>query len=137
MARALLVESDIERGNELIGILDKAGYPVHSALWLYSSDRYDEWRLVIATPLVDKEGPLAAYQKLDGILRKDRPDFVVSLRQIQLVSPTDLVIRSVNETYPTRESILNPTLFGSTSGTAETTTYIEQAHLYRVHGTNE
>ena len=137
MDKTTLVGPDSDRirqGNEFLVELEKSGFPVHAALWLYASEQYSDWRLVIASPLVDEKGPLAAYKKLDSILHKSRPDLVLWMQCVQLVSPRDALIRDLDKTYfrgrPTPEGI---SLIGSTAGN----TYIEQAHLYWPHGTTE
>ena len=130
MDKTVLVAPDqdrIQRGSELLAAAGKAGFPIHAALWLYTSERYGDWRLVIASPLVDQKGPLAAYRKLNGILRKIRPDLILWLQYIQLVSPKDALIRDLDKTYFQREATPRiSSLSGSTAGN----TYIEQAHLY-------
>ena len=128
MDETALVESDIIRGEELIGVLDKAEFPVSTALWLYASDRYAQWRLVIATPLVDDQGPLGAYKKLDKIVRKDLPNLVLFLQQVQLVSPSDSLIQSLKKTYRLGKGIFDPSFPGTTEST-----HAGQAHLYRVN----
>jgi hypothetical protein len=137
MDKTALVAPDtdrISRGSELLKELNKAAFPVHAALWLYDSERYSDWRLVIASPLVDEKGPLAAYKKLDSVLRRSRPDLVLWVQCVQLVSPHDSLIRDLDKTYlhgrPTPGGI---SISASTAGSS----YIEQAHLYVPHGTTE
>jgi hypothetical protein len=135
MDKTVLVEIDQDRvghGGELLAELEKAGFPVHAALWLYSPDRYSDWRLVVASPLVDQKGPLAAYRKLDGILRKNRPDLILWLQYVQLVSPEDSLIRDLDKVYFQRKATPRiSSISGSTAGSS----YIEQAHLYWPQGT--
>jgi hypothetical protein len=38
MAETILVNSDIEAGRELVGLLDEAGFPVTAAAWIYFPD---------------------------------------------------------------------------------------------------
>jgi hypothetical protein len=134
MDKATLVAPDqdrVQRGSELLEAVGKAGFPIHAALWLYSSERYGDWRLVIASPLVDQKGPLAAYRKLNSVLRKNRPDLVLWLQCIQLVSPKDSLIRDLDRTYFQREATPRiSSISGSTAGSS----YIEQAHLYWPQG---
>jgi hypothetical protein len=137
MDKAALVAPDadrIARGDELLRELNEAGFPVHRALWWYSSDRYGDWRLVIASPLVDQTGPLAAYKKLDAVLRKRRPDLILWLKSVHLVSPKEPLIRDLDKTYVRGQAPVGGiNLTASTAGS----TYIEQAHLYWPHGTTE
>ena len=133
----LLVAPDLDRisrGEELIEELKKAGYPIHRAFWWYSPDQYSDWRLVIASPLVDQRGPLAAYKKLDAILRKNRHDLIVWVKSVHLISPKDSLIRDLDKTYPQDEITSRAiNLCGSTVGNS----YIEQAYLYSSHAVTE
>jgi hypothetical protein len=137
MDKTALVAPDLDRisrGEELIEELKKAEYPVHRAFWWYSSERYSDWRLVIASPLVDQRGPLAAYKKLDAVLRKHRPDLILWVKSVHLVSPNDSLIRDLDKTYPEGDMTSRAiNLCGSTVGS----TYIEQAYLYSPHAVTE
>jgi hypothetical protein len=137
MDKPTLVAPDLDRiarGDELLKELRDAGFPIHRALWWYSPEEYSDWRLVIASALVDERGPLAAYRKLDAILRKQRPDLILWLRSIHLMSPKEQLIRELDKTYPPREMRSKVTsLSGSTAGN----TFIEQAYLYSPLGTTE
>ena len=63
-----LVEEQIEDGRKLIGLLKLKGIDVTAAAWVKSGER-DTWSLYIATEEVDKNGSLAAYHKILGVLR--------------------------------------------------------------------
>ena len=71
MDKRALVESDIEDGRRLIDSLDKTEFPIAAALWLYSPDS-DDWRLTIASDLVDRLGPLKTYGQVQE-LRSGHP----------------------------------------------------------------
>ncbi len=137
MDKTTLVEPGSDRihlGNELLEELNKAGFSVHAALWLYDSERYNDWRLVIASPLMREKGPLAAYKKLNDIIRKERSDLIAWIQCVQLVSPEDSLIRDLKKTYlRSRPTPGITSLSGSTAGD----TFIEQAYLYYPHGTTE
>jgi hypothetical protein len=51
MDKPALVNSDMDAGERLVRGLDEAGLKVTAALWFYMSDS-DEWRLMLATPVV-------------------------------------------------------------------------------------
>lgn len=55
MAEALLVNIDIPLGLEVISALKTAGLTVNVALWAWLSE-YEDWRLVLASRTLDKEG---------------------------------------------------------------------------------
>ena len=137
MDKSALVTPDHNRincGDELLHELSEANFPVHRALWRYSSEQYGDWRLVIASKMVDELGPLAAYRKLDSILREHRPDLVPWVRSVHLVSPKDSLIRDLDKTYPPQQMTSQTlSILGSTAGS----TFIEEALLYSPHGTTE
>lgn len=82
MARAAVVDPDIEGGRRLIEALDAAGFPVSSAFWFFDPSPED-WRLVISTPMVDTKGPLKAYEAIDPVLQNLGP---VEFRLIDIVA---------------------------------------------------
>ena len=70
MATPTLVDRRIDHGGRLLAELDVAGVPIESAFWLFRSE-WDEWRLVLATPLFDQFGPLKAYRRLLDVYDAD------------------------------------------------------------------
>jgi hypothetical protein len=70
MAAPTLVDRRIEHGARFLVDLDEAGVPIDSAFWLFDS-AWDEWRLVIATPVVDESGPVEAYRRLQAVHHAD------------------------------------------------------------------
>jgi hypothetical protein len=132
MDKTTLVDSDIKTGKEILTLLTRVNFPINYALWLYSPDKYDEWRLVIATRLYDEEGPLSAYKKLNDIIRQGGTKWALWSERIQLVSPEDAVIKSLKKDYPPDETISNPLVSGSTSSN----TYVDAAYLYAIPKTN-
>jgi len=68
MDKAALVDVDITSGKKILDILDKAGFKVIVAFWLYTSE-FEAWRLYIASPAVEAEGITRAYLRLLSALR--------------------------------------------------------------------
>jgi hypothetical protein len=91
---ALVDKSNIDLGRRVIAALSRAGIPVAVGLWAFTSEA-EEWRLTIATPLVDELGPLAAYGKVRKALQKAAVEDEFPLRRIFLRSPKDRVLRSL------------------------------------------
>ncbi len=86
MVEEALVGSWIKAGERLTLALRHANFRVVASLWLYDAT-VNEWRLVIASPLVDQAGPLEAYRRVQLILRQ-KPDLKpLSLNDISVVSP--------------------------------------------------
>jgi len=67
MDKATLVEVGEKKGEELIQQLDQSGLEVVAAFWFYVPDS-DTWRLYIASPAVDEEGPKAVYERIQDVL---------------------------------------------------------------------
>src|ERR1022692_2174161 len=68
MVKKKLVEGLISDGAKLLRELDRENFLVESMFWIHLPDD-DYWRLVIASPNVDKEGSAAGYGRINQILR--------------------------------------------------------------------
>jgi hypothetical protein len=91
MVKTPLVSEWIEAGRRLTQALDAADFGVVASLWLYDPES-DEWRLIIASRLVDDEGPLGAYRRVQKVL--EAPELAnLSLSDISVVSPDHHLIR--------------------------------------------
>jgi hypothetical protein len=132
MDKTALVESDIKSGEEIISFLTSRHFPISYALWLYSPDKYEEWRLVIASKFYDEEGPLSAYKKLNDIISQKGAKWIFWSQRIQLVSPEDAIIKSLKKDCPPDKTISNPLVSGSTSSN----TYVDAAYLYAIPKAN-
>jgi hypothetical protein len=93
---ALVDKGSIDRGRRVIAALSRARIPVAVALWAFTSEP-EEWRLTIATPLVDELGPLAAYEKVRKALQRTGLQDEFPLMRIFLRSPKDRVLRSLQK----------------------------------------
>lgn len=90
MDKATLVEKDIEAGKQLIESLDMKNFPVRAALWLYLSSA-DQWRLIIASPMVDEKGSRWAYDIIRDAVKERRLE--LSLDNIVAASINDSIIQ--------------------------------------------
>jgi hypothetical protein len=91
-------EADIPAGQSLLATLDQRDFPVVAALWERLPDVL-EWRLVLASPLVDQFGRRKAYQKLAEAWASSRE--LVSLSDVELVSPSAPIIRALRSALST------------------------------------
>ena len=64
-----LTREMIESGAELKNLLDRSGFPVSAMLWFYMVEA-ERWRLIIASPDVDKYGPKKAYRIIHSVIRE-------------------------------------------------------------------
>jgi hypothetical protein len=122
-----LVDSDIEAGRRLIEALDKSPLRVDAALWLYHPD-LEEWRLVIATPMVDDEGLKAAYTAVQSVLRSLEEPSPIMLDRISIESPNDKLIRTLTRVMNTGSGIVNQRF----TRCAFNNVFIEDALIYRL-----
>jgi hypothetical protein len=85
MLKTVLVKELIDEGARVLHELDRRGYPVQGAFWLYLPES-EYWRLVLASPLVDQQGPIPAYRDLREALRATKPS-TLTLEDISVLSP--------------------------------------------------
>src|ERR1043166_1773296 len=102
MVRASLVDSDIQDGYKLVSALRRRDlrfntphYLVKAAFWLFDRELPD-WRLVIATPLVDQHGPFSAYTDVDKVLRNLQP-ISLSMQDITILSPNNKLVTAIKK----------------------------------------
>jgi hypothetical protein len=90
MVTTALVEKNIRDGEELIKALDRSKLEVKAALWFYNVET-DIWRLIIASPYVDKQGPKEAYRLVQTELGK-LSSLDIALDEISMVgNKNDLI----------------------------------------------
>lgn len=124
MGNATLVEKDIEAGRQLIGALDISKFPVQAALWLYLSSA-DQWRLMIASPVVDEKGSKFAYDIIRDAIKERRLN--LSLDNVVAASVNDSTIQML------RHAIKVPGLSGIRFTRNVINNYlIEDAYIYRM-----
>jgi len=117
----------MEDGKRLIEELDKLEFPILAALWFYFPES-DEWRLIIATPLIDEMGPLEAYTLLQSKLEKLKSLTEITLKDITIISPKDDLIKSLRIAIHTGSGISGIRFTGNTINQV----YINDAYIYRV-----
>jgi hypothetical protein len=126
MVARTLVEKDIEAGRHLLEELDKQKTAISAALWFYLDDD-DRWRLLLASRVVDDQGPLAAYKLVQNALAKlpetQKPEFT----DISVVSPSDDRIQAIRSAIKTGPGISEIRF----SRNVANNLYIEDALVYR------
>jgi hypothetical protein len=129
MVKTSLVESDIAHGRKLLDELKRidSHFLVQAAFWLYRPEVF-EWRLYIATPLVDQRGPASAYTDVQGALRTLAKPSWISMQDISVVSPNDRLVKVIKKSV--RIPIgANGVRFARTR---VDDIYLEDAYVYRV-----
>ena len=127
MDRTILVGPKIKEGGQLLRSLDKAGFQVTAALWLYESEP-DRWRLMIASPLVDSKGPKAAYDRIQSSIETSKVGDSLALSEISAVGPKDPVIKALRMAVHTGPGISGIRFSRNTINNI----FIEDAYIYRV-----
>ena len=126
MDKAALVEELIKDGEKLIKALDEAVFEVTAGMWFYSSD-IDEWRLIIASPLVDKLGHKKAYNSIQKEMDKIPQPFRIELRNISVVSHQDPLIKLMSLALSTGPGIAGIRFTQNVINNV----LIEDAYIYR------
>ena len=126
MVKRQLVSLKEAEGERLLRLLDQSDFPVNSALWFFFED--EEWRLVLATSLVDSEGPRGAYERLQNFLTQSSPDFDLSLEEVTLVGPRHSLLEILRRAIVTGPGISRVRFTESTVDNV----FIDDALIYRV-----
>ncbi|HXF40607.1 MAG TPA: hypothetical protein VN687_12895 [Blastocatellia bacterium] len=146
MVKTLLVDQDLTEGRRLLdrlagkeaevelslgthraAFVGRRDVRVRAAFWWYLAES-EEWRLVIATPLVDEVGPLSAYGVIQATLSAISPPLNLDLQNISLISPKDERVKAIKKALK-----IAPDPFGVRFiRSALNGTYIEDAYVYRL-----
>ena len=124
MGPTVLVNTEIQAGQQVLSALDAAGLNIRTAFWARLSEPR-EWRLFLITPSVDVEGPRNVYSRIEKILRKGHLNFLVT--QMTVVGPHDPIAQEVRRA-------LQPSQYGSTSALQLPNlggSLVEDAYVYR------
>jgi hypothetical protein len=121
-----LVSYDIENGKEVIEALDRDGKTPNVALWAKLPD-YEDWRLVIASDLLDKSSSLSGYEEINAAMKKagisyrKRPTIYWRPMNKPFIQALRSAFASAVDTYGMR---LGGQKFGDQ--------YLEDAFVYRI-----
>jgi hypothetical protein len=123
LVTSYLVVNQIEAGEALLRELDKRKFRIESAFWLFISESSD-WRLFLATALVDDSGPRSVYTRLQKVLVATRID--IPLTDISVVSPSHEFVRLLQRVVSV--SGVSGIRFSRTSVDG---VFFEDAYIYR------
>lgn len=132
MAKDILVTESLsgsmmQAGARLVERLDAENSEVTSAFWLYFQD--DKlWKLVIASPLVDSEGPREYYKKVvSANSAASENEEIISLNDIGVTNTANKIVQLLEAAIATDDSISGIRFSRNTiSGT-----FIEDSYIYR------
>lgn len=128
MDQTAMVAEDIEVGRQALEAFDELGPTTRCAFWIYRPDTGD-WRLMVATPLVDSDGPLAAYDQIATTLQKKHLLEKLPLARISAIGTRDELLQLLRK--------VARTALGSTSGIRVRESvikgvHVEDAYIYRM-----
>ena len=127
MDTTTLVEKQIANGQALLRALDQENVPVQAALWWYEPEA-EEWRFLLATPLLESKGPREVYRKIQAVLETLPSDQRIPLASISVVGLNDERIKALRMLIRTGPGIHRIRL----SKNAVNNLFIEDAYVYRV-----
>ena len=126
MVTETLVSIDIERGAEILRILDAAKLKVCVAAWMFLSE-YEDWRLVIAARPFDSAGPRSAYTLLRNSLAE--AGFAPhKIPTVLFLPTTDRSIRDLRRIFGKAKSVEGLRLGGQMIGDR----FLQEAYVYRI-----
>jgi hypothetical protein len=124
MDKATLVNIDLERGAEVLKLLDSADLGIKVALWLFSPD-HDDWFLVLASPQLD--GSKHSYGLVNEGLYK--AGYAIEKTPPLWIMPmNDPFIRGLRKLFGKTKSVEGMRLGLQTIGNR----FIEDAYVYRI-----
>jgi hypothetical protein len=128
MDQALLVEQQIDDGQEFIDQLIRDRFDVRAAAWVKPSEE-DRWLLYLVSKEVEERGLSATYRAVHPVLGKMHAPWI-SLSDLKLVGPANPIavdILEINRKYPGRSPTRTrrPQLGGMS---------IEEAYVYPTPG---
>ena len=126
MDKAALINIDIDRGAEVVDILDRAKLRPKVVMWAHLSE-YEDWRLVIAAREFDALEIRAAYRRIHDTLRAEgmTPG---KTPELMIFSMTDPFIKSLRRTFGKSKSVEGRRLGGQMFGDR----FIEDGFVYRI-----
>ena len=128
MGKAALVGMDIEGGERLLNALEGIGLDIHAALWIYLPEP-EEWRLMIASPMVDQEGPRKVYLLILSKLKEVVPPPEISSISISAVGLEHHLIQALRGAARKYPDSMNKKRF---TGGVINGAYIDAAYIYYV-----
>jgi len=127
VVKEALTREMIEAGNELTRQIDLAHLGARAVLWMYLAE-HNTWRLFIALPKLNEEGPRKMYKKIQSVLAKipgHQPQ--IDLSDISLIDTRDPFVSRLRSLVKTGPGI---------SGTRVSDSFvnghsIDEAYVYR------
>jgi hypothetical protein len=126
MDKTVLVSIDLEKGSELLQVLDRAGVRVQVALWAHLAE-YQDWRLILSTRKFDSLGIREGYRLLYESLASGGFADANTLA-IMILPMADPFIKGLRAIFGKAKSVDGMRLGGQLIGDR----FVEEAYVYRI-----
>jgi hypothetical protein len=90
-----MVTEKLDSGKRLLEALRSVSFHVHTAFWANPTEE-GKWFLYLASPVVDEQGPAAAYRTVYRVIRQ-MPDLWIDPFEVRVVGPNDPMAEAVRE----------------------------------------
>jgi len=128
VVKDMLTEEMIKAGRELTRILDQERMNVKAALWFYLPES-NLWRFIIATALVEIDGPKKVYQRIQSILSQlPQHRHNIRLMDISAVESGDALVKLLRLAIQTGDNISGIRFSRNTINGQ----FIEDAYIYKM-----
>jgi hypothetical protein len=127
LVKEFLTENMVRGGEALTRKLDELGWPVVASFWYFEPDD-NRWKLMIASPKVNLDGPKEAYEAIQGAL-STLQDHFTDLQYITVVQPDHPIVQTLAAAIPTGPAIVGMRFSQNTINGR----FIDDAYLYRVN----
>ncbi|MGP0064650.1 MAG: hypothetical protein ACLQGP_13765 [Isosphaeraceae bacterium] len=125
-ARILLPEV-IDEGRRLIRALHASQFEVDAVFWLFLSES-ERWKLMIATPIRDREGAFSAYARLRSVRDAMDPPLRIETDDVALARGGDRRVRALQKRFDFKHARLDEVI----EREGLDGEYIEAAYLYEL-----
>jgi len=126
LVKETLTEEMKKAGAELTRKLDEASWPVTASFWYFVSDD-NQWKLIVASPKLESEGPKQSYEAISNAVSTLR-EYFGGLEFISVVTPKNDVVRTLALALNTGTTIAGIRF----SKNMIDGHYIDDAYVYRV-----
>ena len=125
MDKKELVNADIEGGREFVRELEREGLPISAAMWLKAQEQ-GPWQLYIASPDVEKHGPIAVYRFIDKVSAR-HPETGIKVDDVVAANTTNHFVNAIAGAIDTTTN--NVVRFGNS---VFNNVAVEEAVVYKV-----
>jgi hypothetical protein len=122
----------IEEGASLVSKLDRGGFIIASAFWLYEKSRVPSWKLYLAStspPINVKEDPIKAHHILSEIAQLPSAFTHLSPDDIQLIPLDHPFITNISKSIQTGPGTVGMRLTGNQFDEF----FVEDLYIYRMN----